>query len=291
MASYGTGKNHGILEAHTVFRSLLTAVKPGQAQDFAFEFAAALAKQHRLVMDVCSVIDVDQLAPAEPVPMGGGAFKAQRDERILATARQEVTERLQRIEAAVQARGIECHTNVLEGVAPTAIARAVQRCDLLVCGHTRGGDASERSMMHAILKHCARPTIIVPQVGVSTSATVLIAFDGSAQATRALGSFASSGLATGRTVHVVAFDSGSGEAAAQAETAQEFLRRHEIASEVRIDALSKDVGRQIAEEAQRVSAGLIVMGAFGKGHVRDFFFGSATRSILNLLPVPVLLDH
>jgi len=78
----------------------------------------------------------------------------------------------------------------------------------------------------------------------------------------------------------------------RAATAQTFLHRHGIASDVRIAPLARHVGNQILDEAERVSAGLVVMGAFGQSAVREFFLGSVTRSMLDvLLPVPVFLDH
>jgi nucleotide-binding universal stress UspA family protein len=274
-----------------MFRALLAAVKPETCPDFVVDYAIALAAQHKLEMDSCSVIDLARLAPAEPVPLGGSAFKSERDEQIVASARQHAAEAMSRIGAASRAQGVTCFAEVKEGDTATVLAAAVQRCDLLVCGHTRGGDATEQSLLHSILKHAPRPAIIVPQADVSAGSAVLVAYDGSAQAARALASFADSGLAQGRAVHIASFDDGSGIARVHAETAKAFLRRHGVPSEIQIGMLAKDAGRLILDEAQHVSAGLIVMGAFGQSAVREFFFGSASRTILAVLPVPVFLDH
>ena len=274
-----------------MFRAILAAVKPGPSQDFVIDFASSLAEQHQLEIDACAVIDLAQLAPVEPVPLGGGAFKSQRDEQVVATARQHASAVMSRAEAAFRARGVKCSAQVREGDTATVLADAVQRCDLLVCGHTRGGDATEQSLLHSILKHSPRPAIIVPQAEFSTGRAVLVAYDGSAQAARALASFAESGLAKGRAVHIASFDNGSGVAKVHAETAQAFLHRHGIAGEVRIGTLTKDAGSLILDEALHMSAGLIVMGAFGRSAVREFFFGSVSHSILGVLPVPVFLDH
>ncbi len=274
-----------------MFRALLAAVKPESSPDFVVDYAIALAAQHKLEVDSCSVIDLARLAPAEPTPLGGSAFKSERDELIVAAARQQAAEAMSRTGAASRTQGVKCSTEVREGETATVLAAAVQRCDLLVCGHTRGGDASQRSLLHSILKHSPRPAIIVPQADVSASRAVLVAYDGSAQAARALASFAESGLAQGCTVHIASFDDGSGMAKVHADTAKAFLIRHGISSELQIGMLTKDAGKLILDEAQHVSAGLIVMGAFGQSAVREFFFGSASRTILGVLPVPVFLDH
>ncbi len=274
-----------------MFRSLLVAVKPGSDQDIVIDFSVAIAERHQLAIDACAVIDLDRLASNEPVPIGGSAFKAQRDLHAIATARQYATEAMARTEASSLARKIECTPHILEGETAAVLAAAVQRCDFMVCGHTLGGDKSERSLMHSILKHSSRPTVLIPQAGCPADGAVLVAYDGSLQAARAVASFVASGLARDREIHIVSFDNGSGLAREQAAAAQIFLQRHGMSSEVRISPLGNDVGQQILEESKRIAAGLIVMGAFGKGAVHEFFLGSATRSILNLLPLPVFLDH
>lgn len=42
---------------------------------------------------------------------------------------------------------------------------------------------------------------------------------------------------------------------------------------------------------QQVQAGLLVMGAYGQPTLREFFFGSVTRTLLAESPVPLFLYH
>jgi nucleotide-binding universal stress UspA family protein len=274
-----------------MFHAILVAIKPALSPDFMIDFANSLATQHKLAIDACSVIDLDRLAPPEPVPIGGDAFKLQRDAMAVAAAREHAAEAISRMATESRTRGIDCCAEVQVGDTVKILAEAVQRCDLLVCGHSPGGDTTERSLLHSILKHCSRPALIVPQTEFSAEGAVLVAYDGSAQAARALASFAESGLANGRAVHIASFEDGSGKAELRAKTAKSFLHRHGISSEVQIGTLIKDAGSHILEDVQRVKADLVVMGAFGRSAVREFFFGSVTRSMLDVLPVPVFLNH
>jgi hypothetical protein len=89
-----------------MFRALLAAVKPETSPDFVIEYATALAAQHQLEIDSCSVIDLARLAPAEPIPLGGSAFKLQRDEQVVAAARQQAAEAMSRTGAASRAPGV-----------------------------------------------------------------------------------------------------------------------------------------------------------------------------------------
>lgn len=274
-----------------MLRAIVAAIKPAAAQNCVIDFATLLAQKHHLQIDAYSVIDESRIAAAQPVPIGGSAFKVHRDEQLLATARQYAAEQLAALATAATTLGIESKTQVVEGAIETALANAAQRCDLLVCGHTTGGDASERSLLYSILKHSPRPAIVVPQAEFAWGPNVLIAYDGSIQAARALASFAASGLAEGRNIYLASFDAGTGEAQTRADAAQAFLQRHGISCNVQIGKLTKDAGSQILDAAKQISAGLVVMGSFGRNAIREFFIGSVTRSMLSELPVPVYLDH
>lgn len=274
-----------------MYRALLTAIKPGRSQDIVIEYSLSLAERYHLEVDACSVIDQARLAPSEPVPLGAGAFKAERDERAMASARQHAAELKASIEAGAISRGVKCSAQVREGDTVNVLSNAVGRCDALVCGHTPGGDSTEQSMLHSILKHCPRPAIIVPHADFEVGKDVMVAYDGSAQAARALASFAESGLADGRPVRIVTFDAGTGTAKEHAEIAHAFLQRHGIASDMRVEKMTRDIGGQILAEVHRVPTSMLVMGAFGRSAVREFFFGSVSRCILNVLPVPVFLNH
>lgn len=274
-----------------MFRALFAAIKPGPSQGFVSEFAVSLATRYHLEVDACSVIDLARLAPPEPVPLGGAAFKQERDEAAVAAARKHAAEGIASVVTASNSRGVKCSGHVREGDTVSVLANEVGRCDALVCGHTPGGDSIEQSLLHSILKHSPRPAIVVPRAEFSVDQGVLVAFDGSVQAARSLASFAESGLADGRPVRIASFDTDSDTAQEHAETARVFLGRHGIASEVRVDKLTRDIGGQLLAEVQRIPTSMMVMGAFGKSSIREFFFGSVSRCVLKALPVPVFLNH
>lgn len=102
-------------------------------------------------------------------------------------------------------------------------------------------------------------------------------------------SFAHSGLSRGRTVHVVSCHSDYELAVRQSELAGRFLTRHGLGCELHAETGAPE--KVVLSLAEQISAGLLVMGAFGQATVREFFFGSTTRSILHELPLPVFLDH
>jgi len=273
-----------------MLRAILVALKPAPAQNSLIELAIALADRHQLALDACAVIDVDRLMPNEPVPLGGSAYKAQRDEHRLALAREQAAAALAAMETAARMRGVSCRGAVQEGDTPGVLAEAVQPCDLLLCGHSVGGDAGELLLLQEILKHSPRPAIVIPE-SLSPGRGVLVAYDGSLQAARALASFVSTGLAAGENIHVLSIGDDAALARRHAEAALAYLQRHQHRCSAEILRPSGRLDAQILAEASRVAAGLLVMGAFGRSAVREFFLGSVTRSVLRSLPLPVFLDH
>ena len=77
----------------------------------------------------------------------------------------------------------------------------------------------------AILHRASRPVLLVPETAVSAAAElgkkVVVAYDGSGAAKRAIASFAASGLAKGREVHVATVDDNGAEAWEMANQAVE----------------------------------------------------------------------
>ncbi len=273
-----------------MLRSIVVALKPADSQAACIDYAVSLAERLRLRIEGLSVVDLEQLAADEPVPLGGTAYKVHRDEQRIECARQQAAGLVQALESAGRAKSLDCHALVSEGDTVREIVRAVQPADLLVCGHTPDPDSREDSLVASILKHVPRPAILVPTNKV-TGQNVLVAYDSSFQSAQALSSFVNSGMATGCTATVLALHENVGVAKERAKTAVEFLRRHDIVADVLVEKLAKEPGRHILDAAQHLSVGLLVMGAFGTNAVREFFFGSATRDVLHRLPMPVFIDH
>jgi nucleotide-binding universal stress UspA family protein len=121
--------------------------------------------------------------------------------------------------------------------------------------------------------------------------TVLIAYDGSGAAKRAAMSFATSGLAKGRDIHVVTVDGNGARAWEMANRGVEALKAADIsATGHNVVSLLSNV-EALFELAGDLEAGLIVMGAFTRSRLRELFSGSATRGLIEQTKVPLYLQH
>jgi nucleotide-binding universal stress UspA family protein len=70
------------------------------------------------------------------------------------------------------------------------------------------------------------------------------------------------------------------------------LARHRAHVEVRrLSSGGEDVGRLLLSRAAAFSADLIVMGAYGHSHLREWIFGGVTRTALREAELPVLMSR
>lgn len=272
-----------------MFRSILTALKPSSAQAFVIEYSAALAQRLNAEWNACIVFDADQIAPREAVPPGAGAFKRSRDEQLTAEARVAAEEAVRETLAAGLTAGISCNAELVEGEVLDVLTRRVIEHDLLIVGHTPG-DRGDESLLHQILKATSRPAIVFPKRSLSGS-SVVVGYDGSRQAARALSSFVASGLGMYRMIHVVSCHADTAEAQAMCDVACRFLGRHGLEAVAHPEELNRPPETILLDWVGRGSAGLLVVGAYGHSSLRDLLFGSTTRTLLRDLPLPVMLDH
>ena len=279
-----------------MFRSLLVALTPGGVSEVPARYAVALAQREHLRLQGLTVIDPDRMIPAEAVPLGGAAYKARRDDAMLQKVRQAAEETLAAFCAQGKGAGVHCETRVSEGNLPVVLATAAERADALIIGHGHGtgrpapGEVAHLHVLHDVLTHCVRPVLVASTTARATS-TVLVAYDGSPHAARALQSFATSGLYHAHDVHVLTIDDDTAAGEQVAQRAVDYLRAHEMAVERHVEVPQEDNGRQILEWARRTESGLLVMGAHGHSHLREILLGSTTHNVLDASEIPVLLEH
>ncbi len=278
-----------------MYHSALVALKPQGGNHGLTEMAVSLAKRHGLQLSGVAVLDPAVIRPAEAVPLGATAFKAQRDD----TLKQQILEKAQ-AELGTFARlcgeaGVACATAIREGSLESQIPIAVQATDLLMVGH--GGDTESCSEeredvtnLDHMLKDSPQPCLVVP-CRTPAVERVVVAYDASFQAARALHDFALSGLWPEAAVHVISLAEDATGAAETAERGAGYLRLHGYAAEAKPLIGKHDPANKILAYTQEANAGALVMGAYSKSRWREFVFGTVTRSILTAVMVPVFLSH
>ena len=272
--------------------SVLIGIDGSPGSHSALELGLKWAKPSDALLVGLGIIDEPGIHGSEEYLMGELYFRKLHGE-ILQEMQEKVRESLQR--ASHRASEAGGRFEALENVgAPYAeIVREVQCRDLVLLGqhsHFRfGWEDSADHTLSQVLADCSRPVVAVPET-ISDGDAIVIAYDGSLQAARALAAFEALGLVRDQEVHIIGADPDWRTAARCADRAIEFLRSHKI--KARSHPLpSRSPAETILDWVFRLNAGVVVMGAYGKPTLQEFFLGSVTRTLLRESPVPLFLYH
>jgi nucleotide-binding universal stress UspA family protein len=140
------------------------------------------------------------------------------------------------------------------------------------------------------VKQSPCPVVAVPAT-LPAGRTVVVAYDGSVHATRALHLFQALGLASAADVHVVCVDTQPQRAAGWAARALAFLQGHHMRAHAHALVTAAAPAQVLLEQVHTLDAGLLVMGAYGRSRLREVFGTSLTRTMLEASPVPLFVYH
>jgi nucleotide-binding universal stress UspA family protein len=213
---------------------------------------------------------------------------------LVSNSRHQVERALRQIGRRCAEADVKCSALEDVGIPFVRILMEAQRRDIILLGQQShfdyGRDDGPDETLSNVLRNSPRPVVVVPKT-LREGESVVVAYDGSLQAARALYAFEASGLGGSRKVHVVSVAADNKEAARHADPAIEFLRLHAIEAIPHPVATSMATAEVILRKVHQLEAGLLVMGAYGQPVLREFFLGSVTRTVLKESPVPVFCSH
>lgn len=184
---------------------------------------------------------------------------------------------------------------VITGGPMEPVLRHCRLTDLIVVGQDNPDkpEPMRELLIETALFESGVPVLIVPYIGAPSPKfeNVLIAWDGSATATRAVHA-ALPILAMAKKVTVLIINKGSKMAGEPGADMATYLARHGL--NVTVDVITNTqttVAETLLNYVSDNGKDLVVMGGYGHSRVREFLFGGATRDILAAMTVPVLMAH
>jgi nucleotide-binding universal stress UspA family protein len=277
-----------------MLRTILAALDGSPCSETAVEWGIRWAKRFDALLVGIGVVDEPEICAPQMAPVGGFAFKEHRDKVVMNRARREIEGILESFALRCAGAGVSAKVLEDEGDPYTQILREAQRYDLILMGQETHFHFATTNRpcdtLRKVLKDMPRPVVMVPKA-LPEGNGIVVAYDGSLLATRALQVFASMAPNGPGTIHVVTIGKEHDEAITHAERAMDFLHNQEIKAVRHVLASSRVPAEVLAEQARLLGAGLIVMGAYGKPFLREFFLGSVTRTLLERSEVPLFLYH
>jgi len=273
---------------------ILVYVDSTEATKARVGFAVALAKEHDAHLIGLA------FAPTALLPLYGADVGFADMSEVMESVKTQGANALQAFEARAKADGVSAEAELMQGMSeefPHDFARAARHVDLAILGQPRDGDPliGQYALVERCLFASGRPVIIVPALTEKPSldGTIVAAWDGSAEAARAINDALTFLKPASRVVLVVGVASGQDdEQAPQTDDMIAHLERHGVTAEaLRVKAGEGDIGRLLLATAKSLDADLMVMGAFHHSRWREFILGGVTLTVLEEATIPLFMAH
>jgi nucleotide-binding universal stress UspA family protein len=271
-----------------MIESILIATDGSDAANAAERFAVGLAARLRARVQGVTVIEDRLLHGLRAEALGVQAPATDGIEAFLKSRAEAVSRRLG--DLGRQA-GIECKVETLRGSADDRIVERGQNVDLIVIGRD-GQDASYRSALigstaDGVLRKTTKPAVVVPS-GAELGGPLVLGFDGSPGSRIAAKLGVELAGRLDQPIHAFVDSKDKGRAVARFDE----VRRLVGTISVPVREASSTLGRpdvKIVDTARSARAGLIVMGAFGRNRISEYFLGSNASAVARSSSVAVLL--
>ncbi len=217
----------------------------------------------------------------------------------IAALNESANQALEQFESIAKQVGVaSCEKRLVNDEPAGGLALQARYCDLVVVSQTdpdepAAGLASD--LPEYVMLNSARPVLILPYAGQTSHVgkNVLIAWDGSMEATRAITN-ALPLLKRAANVTVALFNASSQTDVHGEQPGADialFLARHGIKVDVVQKSTSVNIGDAMLSAASDLQADLIVMGGYGHTRFREVVLGGVTMTLLNSMTIPVLMSH
>lgn len=157
------------------------------------------------------------------------------------------------------------------------------------------GSRGPSPLVGSLAIHSRTPLLVVPnnQPGLSVGGPALVAWNNSAEASRALkAAVPLLSRASSVSLAIVAEEKADPEYEIPPLRGVEYLARHGIEAEiVELTPSSEGIAVTLEEAAELRGAGYLVMGAYGHSRLRQMLFGGVTRRLLTQPGLPLFLAH
>jgi nucleotide-binding universal stress UspA family protein len=239
---------------------------------------------------------VDQAGVTGSAPrVGGAGLRRRRRAAPRGDAHQRARAWLADFVARGRAAGVAVRARQVAGRPDETIRSEAPHHDLTVLGRDVRFriDASDhdRYTRDRILRRAGRPLIVVPERIAPAGPAVLLAYDGSAAATRALRSFADCRLARSREVHVATVDGDGARALEIALHGCELLGQLGVRAVPENVVSSESTAAALLARCARINAGLIALGGYIPSPLARLVWGSVTHEVVERATVPVFLHY
>jgi nucleotide-binding universal stress UspA family protein len=277
-----------------MLKRILVLLGETRASIAAREYAFRLAHDKNAELTGLAGVDLSYIEAPMLGGIGTSAYKARLEEQLKKQAEDACARLHNTYEKECKARNVPFEWLCFDGDPISTLYFATENCDLAVTGHDTAfqGNVHEplAEMLAKLLLMTPRPVIVCGDE-VPTGRDVLISYDGSVPAMRAVQIFTLLGLAAGRRVHVTSIDADKETATRRIGGAVSYLSSHGYETEANPIATRVHPAEVVRIEVADRKIGTLVMGAYGHRGFRERLFGSTTTQLVENPPCALFLYH
>lgn len=275
-----------------MLRSLLVAIDATKASEAAQKLAIDLAIRLGAKIDALAVLDKPWIDQPRARPIGTGYYHEHRAETLRKSIGEKLHGLIDAFEEQCLKSGVSFNLIEKSGAPVGTIECEAQGNDLILAGKDTtfhfAGHTSPSDTVMRLVRDNPRPTILTAPGSMGGNG-VLIAYDGSLPASRALHMFILLGLGHNQDLTLLCIDEDQKIARRHTADAMALLNNHGLTAKVLCEATSDHPGQVILDHSNDIS--MVVMGAFSRNHLRDYFFGSTSQKIIDRCRVPLFIHH
>ncbi|HEX3761276.1 MAG TPA: universal stress protein [Kofleriaceae bacterium] len=274
---------------------ILVCLEGSPSTQRAIDVALELARTLPAGLVGLAIVDAPDIVAGAATSIGGASYRRERDAALLADAHHHTRAWIGDFLTRGRAAGVAVRALEITGRPAEMILTEVPRHDLTVLGRDVNfryeTQDQDRYTRDRILRRAGRPLIVVPERIASRGSAVLLAFDASSAATRALRSFADARLARGRDVHVATVDDDGARAFEIASRGCALLAELGVRAVPDNVVSSEPTAAALLTRAAKIGAGMIGLGGYIPSPLSRLVWGSVTHQIIERAAVPVFLHY
>lgn len=278
-----------------MIKKILVALDPDSDTPIATRYAIDIARRYDAEITGLAVVDMGSI---ESSSRGGGIgsmyYAEKLRDQLTTDAREKAQEIINSFDDLVKDSGVRFTELVQEGVPFERIVEDMKVHDLLIVGQDPHFFYSHPKQATVTLARIVRltvgPTLIVRKTERAVK-KVLVAYDGSTAAARAMRSFVlSKPFGNELDIRLLSiYRDESHEAEFILRLADDYLKSHGFEAHI-MAVNATDINETIMEQIAAFEADLVVAGAHSKSTFRAMAFGSTTQHLVSNCPVPLFLD-
>ncbi|WOJ91184.1 universal stress protein [Methylocapsa polymorpha] len=264
--------------------------KPLEESGAAENYAIAFCALERAHLSVLIAAPIFRIPSAGFVPLAHAVVDEINAERRL---RAEDAEK--RITTAAATAGVTVEFQIVQQSYPAtnnSLAVAARPSDIVIISRPTYGFSLDSDLISAMLFTSGRPVLVIPPYwdgGVEFD-KIMIAWDGSARAARAVGD-ALPLLTRAQQIEILCVSPDASKSIAGADLAAHLSRHSKSVTVTELQTEHRDVAKTLRDHATMARASMLVMGAYAHPHLLQMVLGGVTSDMLTEAELPVLLSY